>query len=238
MNFTDKVILITGATGALGSAVTGAFLRAGARVAATHTGVGKFRELETDLKPEPGKLLGIETNVLDSASVKQMVDKVMEKFGRIDALVNLVGGYLGGISIADMSEKQWDGMINLNLKSVFLVCRQVFPVMVQHKNGRIVNITSGGGLKGAEGIAAYGASKAAVINITQTLAAEGEEYNITANAIAPGVIDTAANRKAMPKADFSKWVTPSSLAEVILFLCSDAAKDISGTVVPVMGKTG
>jgi len=238
MNFNNKIVLITGATGALGSAVTGVFLDAGAAVAATHTGIEKFKELESELKPQPGKLLGIETNVFDSASVKQMVDTVMEKFGRIDALVNLVGGYLGDISIADMSEKQWDGMFNLNLKSVFLVCRQVLPVMMQQKNGRIVNITSGGGLKGAEGIAAYGASKAGVINLTQTLAAEGKEYNITANAIAPGVIDTAANRKAMPKGDFSKWVTPASLAEVILFLCSGAAKDVSGTVVPVMGKTG
>lgn len=236
MNFANKIVLITGATGGLGSAVTGAFLNAGARVAATHTGIEKFKELESELKPQPGKLLGIETNVFDSASVKQMADTVMEKFGSIDALVNLVGGYLGGISVADMSEKQWDFMFNLNLKSVFLVCRQVLPVMMQQKSGRIVNITSGGGLKGAEDIAAYGASKAGVINLTQTLAAEGKKYNITANAIAPGMIDTAANRKAIPKADFSKWVTPASLAEVILFLCSDAAKDISGTVVPVFGK--
>lgn len=238
MNFTNKTVLITGATGGLGSAVTGAFLDAGATVAATHTGIEKFKELESELKPEPGKLLGIETNVLDSASVKQMVDTSIEKFGCIDALVNLVGGYLGGVSIADMSEKQWDGMFNLNLKSVFFVCKQVLPVMMRQKSGRIVNISSGGGLKGAEGTSAYGASKAGVINITQTLAAEGKKYNITANAIAPGVIDTPANRKAMPKADFSKWVTPASLAEVILFLCSDAAKDVSGTVVPVMGKTG
>lgn len=236
MNFNNKTVLITGATGGLGSAVTGAFLAAGATVAATHTGIEKFKELEAELKPQPGKLLGIETNVFDSASVKQMADTVMEKFGSIDALVNLVGGYLGGISVADMSEKQWDFMFNLNLKSVFLVCRQVLPVMMQQQSGRIVNITSGGGLKGAEDIAAYGASKAGVINLTQTLAAEGKKYNITANAIAPGMIDTAANRKAIPKADFSKWVTPASLAEVILFLCSGAAKDISGTVVPVFGK--
>jgi NAD(P)-dependent dehydrogenase (short-subunit alcohol dehydrogenase family) len=238
MNFNNKIVLITGATGGLGSAVTGVFLRAGAGVAATHTGVEKFKELETALKPEAGKLLGIKTNVLDSASVKRMTGTVMEKFGRIDALVNLAGGYLGGISIADLNEKQWDDMINLNLKSVFLVCKQVLPVMMKQKSGRIVNITSGGGLQGAEGISAYGASKAGVINITQTLAAEGKKFNISANAVAPGIIDTPANRAAMPGADFSKWVKPESLAEVILFLCSGAARDVSGTVVPVMGKAG
>ena len=236
MNFTNKVVLITGATGGLGTEVTRAFLDAGAAVAATHTGIEKFKELEAELKPEPGKLLGVETNVLDSASVKQMADTMMEKFGRIDVLVNLVGGYLGGVSIADMNEKQWDGMINLNLKSVFLVCKQVLPVMMEQKSGRIVNISSGGGLKGAEGISAYGASKAGVINLTQTLAAEGKKYNITANAVAPGIIDTPANRAAMPKADFSKWVIPASLAGVILFLSSDAAKDISGALIPVFGK--
>jgi NAD(P)-dependent dehydrogenase (short-subunit alcohol dehydrogenase family) len=137
-----------------------------------------------------------------------------------------------------MTEKQWEGMIDLNLKSVFLVCRQVLPVMVRQKSGRIVNITSGGGLQGAGGISAYGAAKAGVINFTQTLAVEGKKHNITANAVAPGIINTPANRAAMPNADFSKWVTPASLAEVILFLCSDAAKDISGTVVPVLGKVG
>lgn len=236
MNFNNKIVLITGAAGGLGAEVTRAFLDAGARVAATHTGLEKFKELESALKPEAGKLLGIKTNVLDSASVKQMAGTVLEKFDRIDALVNLVGGYLGGVSIADMSEKQWEGMINLNLKSVFLVCKQVLPVMMRQKSGSIVNISSGGGLKGAEGISAYGASKAGVINFTQTLAAEGRKYKITANAVAPGIIDTAANRAAMPKADFSKWVTPASLAGVILFLSSDAAKDISGALIPVFGK--
>ena len=238
MNFKNKVVLITGATGGLGSAVTAAFLKAGAGVAATYTGAKKFKELETALKPEPGMLLGFETNVTDNARVKLMVDRVIKKVGRIDALINLAGGYLGGVLTADLSEKQWDDMINLNLKSVFLVCKHVFPVMVQQKTGRIVNISSGGGLQGAEGIAAYGASKAGVINITQTLAAEGKKHNITANVIAPAIIDTPTNRSAMPTADFSKWVTPASLAEVVLFLASDAAKDINGAVMPVFGKTG
>jgi NAD(P)-dependent dehydrogenase (short-subunit alcohol dehydrogenase family) len=238
MIFNDKIILITGATGGLGSALTALCLNAGAAVATAFTGVEKFKELETTLKPPPGKLLGIETNVLDSASVQAAVEKVMAAFGRIDALVNLVGGYLGGVAVVDMTEKQWEGMIDLNLKSVFLVCRQVLPVMVRQKSGRIVNITSGGGLQGAGGISAYGAAKAGVINFTQTLAVEGKKHNITANAVAPGIINTPANRAAMPKADFSKWVTPASLAEVILFLSSDAAKDISGTVVPVLGKVG
>lgn len=237
MTLQNKIVLITGATGGLGSAVTEAFLNAGACAAVTYTAEDKFRELESALNPPPGKLHGFAANLMKEASVEALVGQVVKTFGRIDALVNLVGGFMGGVPVTEMSEAQWDQMMQLNLKTAFLVCKHTLKVMIVQKSGRIVNVGSKGGLYGGEGISAYGAAKAGVINFTLSLAAEGRAHNVTANAITPGTIDTPANRAAMPNADFSQWVAPASLAQVILFLCSEASKDISGAVLPVFGKT-
>lgn len=237
MSLQNKIVLITGATGGLGGAVAQAFLNAGASVAVTYTAEDKFKELESVLKPPPGKLHGFAADMMQEASVEALVGQVVKKFGRIDALVNLVGGFMGGVPVTEMGETQWDHMMQLNLKTAFLACKHVMKVMIGQKSGRIVNVGSKGGLYGGEGISAYGAAKAGVINLTLSLAAEGRAHNVTANAVAPGTIDTPPNRAAMPKADFSKWVAPESLAEVILFLCSEAAKDVTGAVLPVFGKS-
>jgi len=231
MAFNNNVVVVTGGTGALGQAVTQAFLQAGARVAITYT-----RETEFDaLKEKVGareNLLGLETNVLDEASVKAMVQQA-GRLGSLDVLVNTVGGFLGGVSIAETTLEQFEKMLALNLKSAFLCCKYVFPVMIQQRSGCIINIASKGGLQGGEGIFAYGASKAGLINFTQSLAAEGKRHNITANAIIPGTIDTPANRQAMPSANFAEWVTPAALAQTILFLASAAAQAINGATIPV-----
>lgn len=237
MTLQNKIVLITGATGGLGGAVTEAFLNAGAAAAVTYTAEDKFEELKSALNPPPGKLHGFAADLVQEASVEALVGQVVKKLGRIDALVNLVGGFMGGVPVTEMSEAQWDHMMQLNLKTAFLACKHAMKVMIGQKSGRIINVGSKGGLHGGEGISAYGASKAGVINLTQSLAAEGRAHNVTANVVAPGTIDTPPNRAAMPKADFGKWVAPESLAQVILFLCSDAAKDISGAVLPVFGKS-
>jgi NAD(P)-dependent dehydrogenase (short-subunit alcohol dehydrogenase family) len=234
MNFKDKVVVITGGTGGLGGAVTAAFLQAGATVVVTYRNEKEF-DILTASANAPGNLHGIKTNVLEEASVKAMVQQA-ERFGRLDVLVNLVGGFLGGVPIAEMSLEQWDKMIDLNLKTAFLCCKHVLPVMMKQRAGRIINIGSTGGLHGGEGISAYAAAKAALINFTQSLAAEGKRHNITANVVTPGTIDTPANRQAMPQANFAEWVTPEALSQVILFLASEESTAINGATIPVFGK--
>jgi NAD(P)-dependent dehydrogenase (short-subunit alcohol dehydrogenase family) len=235
MNFKDKVVVITGGTGGLGSAVTSAFLQAGAKVFVTYRSEQEFEALKASVNANAA-LTGIKTNVLDEASVKAMVQQAA-RLGRIDVLVNLVGGYLGGVPIAEMTLEQWNKIIDLNLKSAFLCCKHVLPIMMQQNAGRIINIGSKGGLQGGEGISAYGASKAGLINFTQSLAAEGKRYNIIANAVIPGMIDTLANRQAIPEANFDEWVKPEALAQVILFLSSEQAQAITGATIPVFGKS-
>jgi NAD(P)-dependent dehydrogenase (short-subunit alcohol dehydrogenase family) len=231
MNLKPKVVLITGGTGALGRAVTQTFLQAGARVVATFTRATEFDALNEKVRQREN-LLGIKTNVLDEASVKAMVQQAV-RLGRIDVLVNTVGGYLGGVPVVDMTWEQFEKMLALNLKSAFLCCKHVWSVMMQQRAGRIINVGSQGGLRGGRGISAYGAAKAGLINFTQSLAAEGKPYNITANAVIPGTIDTPANRQAMPDANFAEWVTPEAVAQTILFLASDEAQAINGAIVPV-----
>lgn len=235
MNFKDKVVVITGGTGGFGSAVTTAFLQARAKVFVTYRSEQEFEALKASVNASAA-LTGIKTNVLDEASVKAMVQQAARS-GRIEVLVNLVGGHLGGVPVAEMSLEQWNKMIDLNLKSAFLCCRHVLPLMMQQNAGRIINIGSKGGLQGGEGISAYGASKAGLINFTQSLAVEGKRYNINANAVIPGIIDTPANRQAMPEANFDEWVKPEALAQVILFLCSEEAQAITGATIPVFGKS-
>ncbi len=234
MNLRDKVAIISGSTGALGTAVTKRFLSAGVKVVALY---GRESSLETLKANITQEFFAIKTDVLNEVSVQEMIKNVLENHGRIDILVNLVGGFLGGVPIAETTGGQWDKMMNLNLKSVFLNCRNTLPVMMSQKSGRIITIGSKGGLKAVAGMSAYSASKAGLINFTEALSAEGREHNITANVVIPSIIDTPDNRKAMPAANFDNWVKPEMIAETVLFLCSEAAADISGAVIPVYGKS-
>ena len=231
MDFTGKVVVVTGATGALGQAVTRAFLQAGARVVATYTREAEFNALQENVSGREN-LFGIKTNVLDETSVQAMIEQA-GRLGSLDVLVNTVGGFLGGVPVAETTLEQFDKMFALNLKSAFLCCKHVLPLMLQHRRGCIINISSQGGLHGGEGLSVYGASKAGLINFTQTLAAEGKRHNITANAVIPGVIDTPANRQAMPSANFAEWVTPTAVAQTILLLASETAQAINGATIPV-----
>lgn len=236
MDVTDKVALITGATGALGSAVTKAFLDAQTHVAIAYRSEEALKALEPQLDQFRSNVKAINADVLQDAQVQSLIDEVIDEFGRVDFLINIVGGFLGGVPIAETAEQQWDDMMNLNLKSAFLCSRNSLPHMIEQKFGRIINIGAKAGLQAVPGMSAYSASKAGLINFTQTLAVEGREYNIRANIVIPSIIDTAENRTAMPQADYGNWVKPGSIARIILFLCSDEADDISGAVIPVYGK--
>jgi len=159
------------------------------------------------------------------------------KHGRVDILVNTVGGYAGGTNLWEADTRTYDQMLQLNLKAGFVLARSVVPVMIRQNRGWIVNIASKAALDHAAGGALYAASKAGAVALFDSLAADVKPHNINVNSVLPSIIDTAANRKAMPGADFSKWPKPEEIAHVILFLCSEEARVIHGASIPVYGKT-
>ncbi len=235
MSLDGKVALITGGTGALGQAVTAAFVAAGARVAVSYRADAEAEGTRRLLGNPPDAVVFLKADVTIEAEVQRLVGSLMDRFGRIDILLNLVGGYSGDLPVADLPEATWDRMMQINLKSAFLCAKHVVPCMRQD-GGRIVNISSRAAVKVFPGISAYAAAKAGLLALTETLASEVLKDHITVNAILPSVIDTPANRKAMPKADPSGWVKPEEIARVLLFLCSDAAREISGAAIPVYGR--
>lgn len=231
-----KVAIITGGTGALGKGVLSIFLELGAKVLSTYRSDKELDEC-IDLKNKYGdSIVFFKADVTDAKEVSQLVTQTIETFSRIDILVNIVGGFAQA-PILKTDEGTWDKMMTLNLKTAFLCSKAVLPHMMENGGGRIVNIASRPALKGSAGMGAYGASKAGVLNLTQSMADELLQDNINVNAIIPGTIDTPANRKSMPDADHSKWVAPEDIGSVIAFLCSDGAKAVSGAAVPVFGKS-
>lgn len=236
--FENRVALVTGATGALGKAVTRKLLENGAKVAATYRSESGRNDLELSVGALKSNLTEIMANVTDEHSVQELVRTIIDKFGRIDFLLNIVGAYAGGTDIASTDLSQWDFMMNINLKSTFLCAKAVLPHMVKQNFGRIVNVSSRTAVEKSRRIKAgpYAISKAGVIVLTETLAEEVKNYDINVNCVMPSTIDTPNNRRNMPKADFSKWVDPNEIADVILFLLSDGSKVTSGACVPVYGK--
>lgn len=222
----DKICLVTGATGGLGKTVVRVLLDAGSTVIA----VGRSDE-SFDRKIDFRK-----ADLLDERAVIALVEDIIKKYGRIDGLANLVGGIYPWSHVTDVDFSVWEKTIALNLTPTFLCGRSAMRQMKTQRSGAIVNIGSQAGLKGSASAGPYGASKAAVINLTQTLADEGKAFNVRANVIIPSTIDTPANRTAMPKADFSRWVTPDEIARSIAFLLSDAAQGITGAVINVPGR--
>jgi NAD(P)-dependent dehydrogenase (short-subunit alcohol dehydrogenase family) len=156
----------------------------------------------------------------------------------VDILLNIVGVYAGGTDVVSMEESQWDSMMNVNLKSVFLCSKAVLPHMIKQNYGKIVSVSSWMAVEKGRRTrsGAYAVSKAGVVVLTETMAEEVKKYDINVNCVMPSTIDTPNNRRNFPKADFSKWVNPKNIAEVILFLVSDASKVTSGAAVPVYGK--
>lgn len=222
----SRVAVVTGASGALGSVIASKLSEAGYQVA------GIYNHRRPDL---PG-IHTEQADVTSEADIQAAISHVSERFGRIDALVNVAGGFAGGTSVADTDEAVWDHMMNLNLKSAFLCIKAVLPTMLAANFGRIVNISSRSAVEPSANYSAYSVSKMGVLTLTTTLAAEMKGHDVTVNAVLPSIIDTAANRDAMPKADFSKWVKPEALAAVIADILSERWGIVSGAVIPVYGK--
>jgi len=235
----NKVAAVTGATGALGRVVVKTLLEKGAETVVLYRSSAKLAELlEFVGKDFKDKITAVKGDVNDAGSVKDFVQKAVDKHGRVDFLLNIAGAWAGGEDVANTDEQTWDFMINANLKSVFLCCRAVLPFMVKQNYGRIVSVASRAAVekRWRAKSAAYAVSKAGVVVLTEAIAEEVKDYNINVNCVMPSTIDTAANRRDFPKADFSKWVKPEDIAEVMVFLLSDASGIISGAAVPVYGK--
>jgi len=236
MSVTDRAVLITGGTGALGRAVTGVFVEAGAAVAVTFRKESEVPETRAALASQGQAPIFIQADLSIETEVQRAMESMAKRFGRIDILLHLVGGYQGDMPVAQTPEASWDQMLTINLKSVFLCCKHVVPIMQANHWGRIVTISSRAAVKVFPGIAAYAAAKAGLLAFTEVLAAEVGGDGITVNSVLPSVIDTPANRRAMPGADPSPWVKPEEIARLMLYLCSDAAKEISGAAIPIYGR--
>lgn len=234
--FNHQTVIITGAAGNLGAAVAQTFSAAGADVALVDIDKERLQRVQESL-PGGSESLIIPTDLINPESVAAMVNSVREKFGRIHILANIAGGFTMGPLIHETRDKDWDFMMNLNVRSVFNCCRGVIPAMLEKGGGKIINISARAAAEGKAKMGPYCASKAAVITLTETLSAENRDHDINVNCILPGTIDTPRNREDMPDADFSKWVPPQALADVIQFLASDAARCITGAAIPVYGKS-
>jgi len=234
--FEGKVALVAGGTGGLGRAVSLAFLGEGAKVEVTYVVPGEWAELQDVVaKLGGGALKGHEVDVTDETAVNGLVEKIVESQGRLDVLVNTVGAYAGGLKLWEMETRVFEQMMALNLRSGYALARAAARTMLKQKRGAIVNVAAKAAFDHAAGAAAYAASKAAALAMIDSLAADLKGSGVRANSILPSIIDTAANRKAMPKADFAKWPKPEDIARVILFLCSEEAKVIQGAAVSVYG---
>lgn len=222
------IVLITGAKGGLGSSVTQAFLDTGATVA------GTSRSIAASDFPHP-RFTAIPADLSDGPSATRVAGVAVERFGKIDALIHVAGGFAGGEPIHSTDDATWDSMMNLNVRAAFHILRAVIPHMRRARRGSIVAIGSRAALEPAPGIAAYSASKAALVSLLHTAALENRDAGITANVILPGTIDTPANRQSNPAADFSQWIAPARLAALAVFLASDAGAQITGAAIPVYG---
>ena len=236
-DFTDRVAIITGAAGNLGSAVARAFLAAGANLVLVDHKPDRLLELFPELAGSPNHILAAPADLTDEGSVQRMVGEALERFGRIDVLVNAAGGWRGGKPVHESSLETLDFLFNLNARTVFIASRAAVPAMLDHGSGKIINVAARAGLGAAARNGAYSASKSAVVRLTETMAVELKHEGINVNCVVPGTIDTPQNRQSMPKADHSRWVPPEAIANVILFLASDAAWPVSGAAVPVYGRS-
>jgi NAD(P)-dependent dehydrogenase (short-subunit alcohol dehydrogenase family) len=230
-------VLITGGTGALGSAVTRRFLEDGHRVAVTCRHQQETERLLESLGPLQAHLVAVEADVTNETSVDKATAHVCEQFGPIQTLVHLVGAWHGGEPVHVHSVDTWRRMMDLNLTSAFLCCRAVLPAMREANWGRIVLVSSRTAHQGRVGQGAYAIAKEGVAILSEVIAEECRGTGVTANTIAPSVIDTPANRRAMPKADVDAWVSPEDAACIIAFLASEEAGQLRGAWLPAFGSS-
>jgi NAD(P)-dependent dehydrogenase (short-subunit alcohol dehydrogenase family) len=235
IRFSDKVVLVAGGTGGLGRAVSLAFLAESTKVAVTYRNPEEFAALQSTAGATASMLEGHRIDVTDEAAVGQLIDQMIAQHGRLDAMVNTVGGYAGGTKLWELETKVFEQMLALNLRAGYALSRAAIGPMLKQKRGAIVNVAAKAALDHGAGAAAYAASKAAALAMIDSLAADVRGTGVRVNSILPSIIDTDANRRAMPNADYATWPKPEDIARVILFLCSDDAKVIHGAAIPVYG---
>jgi NAD(P)-dependent dehydrogenase (short-subunit alcohol dehydrogenase family) len=237
VNHEGKVVIVAGGTGALGRAVSLAFLESGASVVVTYRRKEEYDALAAAASANAPRLSGATIDVTDAAATQAFAAATTSKHGRIDTLVNAVGGFADGKNLWESDARIYEQMMALNLKSGYVLTRAILPVMIRQNRGWVVNVASKAGYGHSAGAALYAASKAGALALFDSLAEEVKPYNINVNSVVPSIMDTEANRAAMPKADSSKWPKTEDVARVILFLCSEEAKLVHGAAVPVYGRT-
>jgi len=228
MKLQNKIVLVTGANGGLGTSVTNAYLEAGAKV------VGVSKAIAAADFPSPG-FTAMPAEITNRESARTIAESVIAKFGRIDALVHLVGAFAGGKPVHETDSATFDKMFDLNFHSAVNMIAAVLPAMRKQGTGRILAIGSRFAVEPQPAVSAYGASKAALVSLIKTVALENKSIGITANVVLPSTMDTPINRKVMADADFSKWVQPAQVAALLVHLASDQASQINGAVIPIYG---
>jgi len=232
MTLSPKTVFVTGAAGNLGRAIAAAFEARGANLAL----VGRTKEsLAAALGAESERRLFVAADLLDQATLDSAVQLARSRFGRIDVLCNIAGGFRMGSPVHETSDADWDFLMDINARTLLHAVRAVVPQMLAAGGGKIVNVGAFAAQKGVAQMGAYVAAKSVVIRLTEAMAAELRDRNINVNCVLPTIIDTPENRAGMPKADPSRWVAPADLANVILFLASDEARAIHGAALPVTG---
>lgn len=232
----SRTVLITGASGGLGAAVVASFARAGDRLVLVGRREAELRALAESLNLPRERALIATADITQQGALDAPVRDAADRFGAVEVAIHLAGGFKGGRPLVETPPETWEQMLQLNLTSAFVVAQAVLPEMLERRSGKLVFVSSRGGSVPGAGAAAYGASKAGLELLVRDLAEETRGRGVNANAVAPSIIDTPANRRAEPDADYDTWVQPESLAGVIAFLASDAARDIHGAVVPVYGR--
>jgi NAD(P)-dependent dehydrogenase (short-subunit alcohol dehydrogenase family) len=232
MEFADRTVVVTGAAGNLGRAVAAAFAARGANLAL----IDRSEDLLRKVYPgDESRRLLVAADLLDAAQTQAAIARAAQRFGRIDVLANIAGGFRMGEAVHETTDATWNFLLDINMRTLLNTVRAVVPQMLAAGGGKIVNVGAASALKGAALMGAYVAAKSAVIRLTETMALELRERNVNVNCVLPTIIDTPENRAAMPDADPKRWVAPEALADVIVFLASDAARAVHGAAVPVAG---
>ncbi|MCG6870168.1 MAG: SDR family oxidoreductase [Gammaproteobacteria bacterium] len=235
--FSEKTVMITGAAGNLGKAVASRFLAEGANLVLVDLSADRLGQVYSELEASRDRRLLIPADLTSEQGVSGMTQQAMATFGRIDVLANIAGGFTMGPPLHETPLIDWDFMMNLNARTMFLTSRAVIPQMLAQGGGKIVSVSARAARSVKSGMAPYCASKGSVITLTECLAVEHRHDNIKVNCVLPGTIDTPQNRNAMPDADFARWVSPEELANVILFLASEQSRAVSGASIPVYGES-
>lgn len=235
VSFQDKVVLVAGGTGGLGRSVSLAFLAEGAKTIATYRKDAELAALREAAGTAGDSLDGHTADVTDEVAVRDLVNSILDRHGRLDVLVNTVGGYAGGIKLWELETKTLEQMLSLNLRSGYSLARAALVPMLKQRSGSIVNVAAKAAVDHGAGASAYAASKAAAVAMMDSLAEDLKGTGVRVNSILPNIIDTETNRKAMPDANYATWPKPADIARVVLFLASDEASVVHGAALPVYG---